>query len=287
MVNKVFCFGAGFSVRALFRYLEEIHAGDWDMVGTTRTGRDGTHIFSPDHPLNDAMVLLNDVTHLVISVPPSETGDPVLNIHGNDISAMKKLRWIGYLSTTGGYGDHKGAWVDEETPLSPTTVRGERRKLAEEAWTQLGEKMGIPVHVFRLAGIYGPGRNQIVSLLEGRARRVVKPGQVFSRIHVDDIAQIVAKAMQSDLSSRAFNVCDDESCPPQDVVEYAANMINVPLPPETPFDSADLSPMAKSFYADNKRVRNERIKKQLGVQLKYPNYREGLQACLAYDHGTG
>ena len=187
---------------------------------------------------------------------------------------------MGYLSTTGVYGDHGGAWVDEATALTPNTERGQRRLAAEEQWLALHRDHGLPVHVFRLAGIYGPGRNTLDNLRDGTAKRVVKPGQVFSRIHVDDIAGVLLASMARPNPGRAYNVADDEPCPPQDVVTFAAELLGLAPPHEIPFEDARLSPMARSFFADSKRVSNARIKSELGYSLRFPTYREGLKSLI-------
>ena len=201
------------------------------------------------------------------------------HLHAADLLALESLRWVGWLGTTGVYGDRSGAWVDEETPLEPTLARTDRRAAAELAW--LGS--GLPVHIFRLAGIYGPGRNAFRNLREGTARRIVKPGQVFSRIHVADIATVLEASIAKPHPGRVYNVCDDEPAPPQDVVAFAAEIAGLPAPPEQPYDEAALSPMARTFYRDNRRVRNSRIKQELGVELAFPTYRHGLRALLAAD----
>jgi nucleoside-diphosphate-sugar epimerase len=191
------------------------------------------------------------------------------------------MTWAAYLSTTGVYGDHCGAWIDENTPLTPNTERGWRRLWAEEAWLRLHKDHGLPLHVFRLAGIYGPGRNQLETVLDGSAKRVIKPGQIFSRIHVEDIAGILLASMARRSPGAAYNAADDEPCPPQDVVAYAAQLLGKPVPPDIPFDEAELSPMARSFYADSKRVSNAKVKEELGYRFRFPNFREGLSALLA------
>ena len=269
----LFCFGLGFSAKALARRLA---AQGWTVSGTSRAGKDGSLAFDGTRPLPRRV--FDGVTHLLISVPPGEAGDPVLACHRDDLKGLSgDIGWAGYLSTTGVYGDHGGEWVDEASPLAPTTARGERRLSAETAWRDLG----LPLHIFRLAGIYGPGRNQLVSLIDGTAKRIVKKGQVFSRIHVDDIAGVLCASIDRPQPGRAYNVCDDEPCPPQDVVAFAATLLNMPAPPEIPFEKADLSPMAKSFYAESKRVSNRRVKEELGYRMIYPSYREGLTALLA------
>ena len=200
----------------------------------------------------------------------------MLDAHAQDLRTVPTLRWAGYLGTTAVYGDRQGGWVDEETPLEPTLARADRRARAEAAW----QGSGLPVHIFRLAGIYGPGRNAFTNLRDGTARRIVKPGQVFSRIHVEDIATILEASMAQPRPGRIYNVCDDEPAPPQDVVAYAARLLGIEPPPEQAYETAQLSPMARTFYKDNRRVRNARIKEELGVRLAYPTYREGLQSLL-------
>lgn len=215
-------------------------------------------------------------------MPPGETGDPVLAAHGECIAGLgPRLRWLAYLSTTGVYGDRGGAWVDETTPLRPTSERGCRRLAAEEAWRALADRAHLPLHVFRLAGIYGPGRNPLRSVIDGTAKRIVKTGQVFSRIHVEDIAAVLDASIARPNPGAAYNVCDDEPAPPQEVVLFAAGLLGRAPPPEVDFETADLTPMARSFYAESKRVSNRRIREELGVRLAYPTYREGLRALLA------
>lgn len=278
MTHMLF-FGFGFTAKALARRLKP--AG-WPISATARSDRGlaeiGEHGY---HALNFDRLAASDVdgvTHLTVSVPPGEQGDPILLAHGELLkSRARQFAWVGYISTTGVYGGRGGAWVDETSPLAPNTERGARRLAAEEAWLGLRD---LPVHIFRLAGIYGPGRNQLQSIRDGTARRIVKPGQMFSRIHVDDIATVLQASMARPDPGRAYNVCDDEPCPPQDVIAFAARLLGLPPPPEIPFDKAELSPMARSFYADSKRVSNARIKRELGVRLNYPTYREGLSALL-------
>jgi nucleoside-diphosphate-sugar epimerase len=214
----------------------------------------------------------------VVSVPPDQIGDPVIRLHGDDLRAAARLRWIGYLSTIGVYGDHDGGWVDEDTPANPASDRSQRRLEAEDAWLRLGRDGAGPVQVFRLSGIYGPGRSAIDNLREGTARRIIKPRQVFNRIHVEDIAAVLSAAASGRGAHTVYNVTDDEPAPPQDVIAFAADLLGLPVPEDVPFEAANLSPMAATFYAENKRVRNGRIKSELDVQLKYPSYREGLRA---------
>ncbi|MDF1587518.1 SDR family oxidoreductase [Marinimicrococcus flavescens] len=279
----LFCFGLGYTAQVLARRL---HAAGWEVRGTTRDPAKAARLeaqgwrafpFQRGQPLADPASALAGVTHLLVSIAPDEEGDPVLAAHGADLARLKTLAWAGYLGTTGVYGDRGGAWVDEEDAPAPDLGRAARRLEAERAWLA----SGLKAHVFRLAGIYGPGRNQIASLRNGTARRIVKPGQVFSRIHVEDIATVLEASMARPNPGRIYNVCDDEPAPPQDPVTFAAGLLGVEPPPEQDFATAELSPMARSFYADNRRVRNARIKEELGVQLAFPTYREGLRALLA------
>lgn len=225
---------------------------------------------------------LHWATHVLITAGPEDGGDPVLaETRAGFIAEAGRLDWVGYLSTTGVYGDHQGGWVDEATPLTPSTERGKARVAAEREWLDLHRDHGLPVHVFRLAGIYGPGRGPFEKVRDGSARRIFKDGQVFSRIHVEDIAQVLAASMAQPDPGAVYNVCDDDPAPPQDVIGHAAELLGLPLPPAITFDAADLSPMAASFYAESKRVDNRRIKQDLGVRLRYPDYRAGLAAMLA------
>jgi nucleoside-diphosphate-sugar epimerase len=280
----LFCFGLGYTALALARTLI---AQGWQVTGTFRDpAHAGTAkalgvesvIFDRAHPIAKLDQHLASATHLLSSVPPDEKGDPVLDIHGAEIGrAAPQLKWIGYLSTTGVYGDRQGGWVDESSALTPTGERGRRRLRAETAWLALP----LPAHLFRLAGIYGPGRSALDTVRSGKARRVVKPGQVFSRIHRDDIVQVLLASIARPNPGAPYNVCDDDAADPAEVITHACKLLNVVPPPEMAFDDAQLSPMARSFYDDNKRVRNERIKRELGVTLKYPDYRAGLAALLA------
>jgi nucleoside-diphosphate-sugar epimerase len=284
MTHHLFCFGLGYSATWLAR---QLIAKGWRITGTCRSrdhqvelSRIGieAHLFDRDRPLGNLTELLATVTHLLSSVPPDEQGDPALDLHRAEIDAASpRLAWIGYLSTTGVYGDRDGGWVDEMSELKPTGERGRRRAAAEQGWLSLSQ----PAHLFRLAGIYGPGSSALDTVREGHARRIVKPGQIFSRIHVADIAQVLEASMARPYPGAAYNVCDDDPAPPSDVIAFAAALLNMPAPPEVPFEAAELSPMARSFYDDNKRVSNSRIKRELGVALRYPSYRVGLPAILA------
>ena len=285
--KRLFCFGYGFSASALGALLGP--AG-WALAGTCRTpggcraladaGVDAVP-FSREAPLEDAQGLLAGATHILLSIPPDGDGDPALDCHGADIAALPGVEWIGYLSTTGVYGDTGGAWVDESAAPAPTGVRGRRRLAAEKGWLAFGKQHGPAVHVFRLAGIYGPGRNALATVRRGAAKRIDKPGHVFSRIHVADIAQVLAASIARPSAGAIYNVCDDEPAPAADVVAHACALLGVAAPPLTPLDEADLTPMARSFYADNRRVSNARIKSELGVTLRFPDYRAGLASLLA------
>lgn len=268
--------GHGYSARALARLL--LPQG-WRIIATTRSAAKADMLRAEGvEPMvwTGGALPLSEATHLLTSVAPDGSGDPVLAAQRNEIAAARHLEWVGYLSTVGVYGDHGGGWVDEETPLTPSTTRGVQRVAAETAWAALG----LPLHVFRLAGIYGPGRGPFEKVRDGTARLIVKPGQVFSRIHVEDIAQVLAASIARPTPGRVYNVCDDAPSPPEDVLAYAAELLGLPRPPEVPFDPASMTPMAASFYAENKRVRNDRIKAELGVTLRYPDYRAGLEAML-------
>jgi len=231
--------------------------------------------------------VIGTASAVLSSIPPDSAGDPVLArpALAAALTGAAGLRWVGYLSTVGVYGDHGGGWVDEDTPVRPVSPRSVQRVAAEQAWQALGAGGGPPVHIFRLAGIYGPGQNALANLADGTARRIVKPGQVFNRIHVEDIAGALAESLQHPQPGGAvYNVTDDEPAAPQDVVAYAATLLGVPVPPDLPFASAELSPMARSFYGENKRVSNARLR-ALGWVPRYPTYREALAALLAAGEG--
>lgn len=286
-MNRLLCFGFGFTATALARRLVR---ADWAIAGTSTTaegaarlaglGAEGL-VFDGASPGVGVAAALAEATHVLNSIPPGNGADPVLLRHAMDIAASPTIRWIGYLSTVGIYGDHQGGPVDETTPPSPISERGRKRLAAEQAWLYLGQRSGKQVQVFRLPGIYGPGRSALDTVRAGKARRLVKPGQVFNRIHVDDIAAALALAMEGRGHHSVYNISDDEPCPPQDVVTHACRLLGVEPPPEAAFDAATLSPMAASFYGESKRVSSARAKADLGWRPRYPNYREGLAALLA------
>lgn len=256
---------------------------DWRIIGTTRDEDKAAKLLSDGiepriWPGANLIPALDAATHILISAGPSDAGDPVLNALRNEIHARRsQFEWVGYLSTTGVYGDHEGGWVDEDTSLSPSTKRGQMRVEAEAAW----QEMGLPLHIFRLAGIYGPGRGPFAKVRNGTARRIIKAGQVFSRIHVDDIAQVLFASIKNPDAGAIYNLCDDDPAPPEDVIAHAAMLLDLPVPPAQDFETADMTPMARSFYAESKKVKNDRIKTELGVKLIYPDYRAGLAALLA------
>ncbi|MBZ9800081.1 SDR family oxidoreductase [Mesorhizobium sp. ES1-4] len=278
--KRVFIFGAGYSGKAFAR----ANTADATILGTTRSEEKFAALrqagIAPllfDGALTvDIGEALEKTTHLLISVAPEEAGDPVLNAAREAIARMPGLQWLGYLSTVGVYGDHGGAWVDETAACRPVSKRSVMRVEAEQAWQALGREIDRPVAILRLSGIYGPGRNALVNLENGTARRLVKPGQVFNRIHCDDISGALWHLIGGDTGG-IFNITDDEPAPPQDVVAYAASLMGVDPPPEIPFDTARLSPMARSFYGENKRVANRAIK-AAGYRFRFPDYR------AAFDH---
>ena len=285
---RLFCFGLGYSALALARL---VAAEGWAVSGTCRSTEAAAalhrlgfsaELFDRGHPLPaDA---LRGVTHVLVSVPPDDAGDPVLDRHADDL-AQPGLCWLGYLSTTGVYGDRAGGWVDESAAPAPTGERGRRRVLAETGWLDLWRRRAAPAHIFRLAAIYGPGRSPFAALRAGAAKRIDKPGQVFSRVHVEDLARVLRASMARPRPGAVYNVCDDDPAAPETVVAYAAKLLGIAAPPLVAFDQAGLSTMARSFYDDNKRVRNALIKRELDVGLRYPDYRAGLAAILAAETG--
>ncbi|CAH2398629.1 SDR family oxidoreductase [Mesorhizobium escarrei] len=278
--KQILIFGAGYSGKAFARASKDACT----ILGTTRAAEKFEALRQAGiQPLlfDGALTLeisdaLEKTTHLVVSVAPDEAGDPVLNAARETIAEMPALEWIAYLSTVGVYGDHGGDWVDETAECRPVSKRSMMRVAAEQDWLKLGRDIGRPVAILRLSGIYGPGRNALVNLENGTARRLIKPGQVFNRIHCDDIAGALWHLLK-DISGGIFNVTDDLPAPPQDVVTYAARLMGVTPPPEIPFETAQLSPMARSFYGENKRVANSAIK-AAGYRFRFPDYRS------AFDH---
>jgi nucleoside-diphosphate-sugar epimerase len=286
-VSRLFCFGLGYSAQALAPRLAD---KGWKIAGTARDQANierlrarGCEVaqFAGEPDNREVPKLLRGTTHLLHSIPPGPDGDPVLAHYRKEIAGLRSLKWVGYLSTVGVYGDQKGRWVDESTEPKPNSERTEARVEAEQDWLRFGEETGVPVQIFRLAGIYGPGRSVFDKLHAGTARRIRKDGQVFSRIHVEDIASVLEASIARPAAGAIYNVADDEPAAPDEVVAYAAKLLGVQAPPEVAFDEADLTPMARSFYEGSRRISNTRIKSELGVQLTYPTYREGLAALLS------
>jgi nucleoside-diphosphate-sugar epimerase len=282
----VFFFGMGYSSLATARAMHRNIDPEIPIAGTTRTTDTAElladtayrmHVFDGLSPGTTLSEDLLRATHVVLSIPPDEHGDPAFKLHRETIAAAPHLEWLGYFSTVGVYGDFGGDWVDESAPTRPVNARSAVRVKVENLWQEFAEQRGVPLLILRLAGIYGPGRSAFDKLRDGTARRIVKPGQVFNRIHVDDIGRVTQLAAQRRLGG-TFNLGDDEPAPPQDLVTYAAKLIGVPPPPEVAFADAQMTEMARSFYADNKRVSNKAIKAALGIELNYPTYREGLDA---------
>lgn len=277
---RLFVFGLGYSALALARRVQK---DGWTVAGTCRraAGANALKAQGIDPVLFDgtkpiAPTAFNGTTHLLASLP-ADPDDPALRHHTSDIAAIDRLGWIGYLSTTSVYGVTDGSMVDEDTLCGPTSARGRRRLAAERAW----QALPLPAHVFRLSGIYGSGRSVFDTIRAHKAQRIVKPGQAFNRIHVEDIAGIVQASIAAPSPGRIYNVADNLPVPSADLVTYACGLMQIEPPPEIPFEQAVLSPMAREFWADNKRIDNSRIRTELGVRLTYPTYREGLDAIFA------
>ncbi len=285
-MRRLFAFGFGYSAEALARRLQE---KGWSTAGTARDPANVARLSGEDFEIasfsgepGNAEVerLLPGTTHLLLSIPPKDGGDPVLRHYRDRIASLPGLAWIGYLSTVGVYGDHGGALIDETAMLKPSNERTKARVVAESGWLSFGAEIGVPTQVFRLAGIYGPGRSAFDKIRDGTARRVIKPGQVFNRVHVEDIATVLEASIAHPHAGGIYNVADDEPAAPDEVIAYAAELLGVAPPPAVPFEAAELSSMARSFYSDSRRIDNARIKSELGVRLAYPNYRDGLRAIV-------
>ncbi len=274
-MNTLLCLGHGYTANALAARLVPL---GWNVIGTCRNAQRADDLaqegVTPLQWPGDLAPALARATHILASAAPDAGGDPFLQLAGDALRAANP-NWIGYLSTTAVYGDHQGGWVDEDTPTTPQSTRAQQRVLAEGQW------LDLQAHIFRLAGIYGPGRGPFEKVRDGSARRIIKPGQVFSRIHVADIANTLLASIARPHPGRIYNVCDNDPAPPEDVLSYAAQLLGLPEPPAVPYDQAEMTPMARSFYAESKRVRNDRIKTELGVTLQFPDYRAGLQGLLA------
>jgi nucleoside-diphosphate-sugar epimerase len=282
---RLFCFGCGYTAEALLHRLAPramTCAGTKRALPETARALPGLALvaYAGDRPAAEVRRALTDSSHILVSIPPDLEGDAVLRHYRHDLARLTQLSWIGYLSSVGVYGDCHGAWVDETSPTRPSSERSLRRLEAEYAWLAFGQEAGRRVEIFRLAGIYGPQRSVLDNLRGGTARRIIKTGQIFNRIHVDDIARTLAAAIDTDTGHRIYNVSDDEPAPPQDVVAYAAELLGLAAPPEIPFEEAEMTGLAASFWSESRRVRNNRIRQDLGVQLLYPTYREGLRSLL-------
>lgn len=274
--KKLFCFGFGYCAKALSALLAA--DGGWTIAASARTPEkcDVLRAAGIDAQLSDSPPDLSGVTHILLSAPPDAAGDPVFREHADVIARASSAVWVGYLSATSVYGDHNGAWINEETAVTPRSPRGQQRLMAERQW----QSLDVPLHVFRLSGIYGPQRSAIDDLRAGTARRIDKPGHFFNRMHVTDIARTLMASMQAPQADDIYNLADDLPAPAADVVAEAARLLDMTPPPLEPFDAATLTPMRQSFYAENKRIRNDWLKQRLGLSLLYPTYREGLQKCL-------
>jgi nucleoside-diphosphate-sugar epimerase len=287
---RLFAFGLGYSARAAIARGRGVEASGTvrsaEAAATLRRGGIEAYVFDGARFNPDLLEALARADILLISAAPGPSGDPVLAQFGAEISAALGLKRILYLSTLGVYGDWGGAWIDETSETRSTAPRGLWRLAAEAAWRDLGAARGVPVDILRLAGIYGPGRNALAKLREGDARRIVKAGQVFNRIHVQDIARVIWRLVEVGGPGGVWNVADEEPAPPQDVIAYAARLLGIEPPPEEPFKGARLSEMAASFYEDNRRIRIDKLKRELGFAPLYPTYREGLRALAAAGEGS-
>lgn len=286
--KKLFCFGYGYCSDYLSLVLQ--NHGGWDIAGTTRDPEKqhylmesgvNAFLFDKHKPLVDPAQALRGTTHILISTPPDDDGDPSFLMHAEDFARVKTLEWVGYLSATSVYGDKGGAVINENAEISPTSKRGSRRVKAEDQWMSLYDDYHLPLHIFRLSGIYGPGRSALDSVRAGVARRIEKPGHAFNRIHIDDITQTVLASMRQPRPGDVYHLADDYPSPSHEVISYACELLDIEPPPLIPFEEADMAPIARSFYKDNKRIDNTKIKQDLGVKLNHPGYESGLQACLA------
>jgi nucleoside-diphosphate-sugar epimerase len=286
--KNLFCFGFGYCAAALSIALRQYN---WTIGGTTtdlekrtylRQNGINAYLFDSTQPLPALDRILQDTTHLILSIPPTEHGDIAYEMHGQELEALPNLEWVGYLSATSVYGNYNGSWVDEETPPSPNSRRGSLRLKAEQQWYDLFLNSGFPLHIFRLAGIYGPGRSTLDVVRAGKARRIVKEGHVFNRIHIDDIVQTLFASMIYPQPGEIYNLADDDPEPSHEVIKYSCELLGLEVPELIPYDEVDyLAPIVRSFYQDNKRIKNEKIKRDLGVKLLYPDYKLGLNACFA------
>ena len=277
--------GHGYSANKLSQKL--IKNQDWKVIGTHRSKKMSedelkSGISERIWPGSDLFEEMSEATHILSSVPPMKDGDPVIRLLGEQFANLStNLTWVGYFSTTAVYGDKEGGWVDESATLYPNTKRGQQRVDAERAWINLADKFGFPLHIFRLAGIYGSGRGPLAQIQSGRKKnQVIKSNQIFNRIHVEDISRIVIASMNNPETRAIYNVCDDCPAPPEIVADYACQLLNRAPLPRVLFQEAELSPMARSFYAESKRVSNQLVKQRLGLKLKYPDYKSGIKSLI-------
>lgn len=285
--KKLFCFGYGY---VCSRLADRLRLFGWEVAGTTtdpekkdrmiEAGIDA-HLFDATRPLVDPQSALEGVTHIVLSVPPGREGGIVYELHGTDIAKLPSLEWAAYLSTTAVYGNRDGQWVDETSPPAPTSQRGSLRLKAENQWQSLFDYHALPIHFFRLAGIYGPGRSALDAVKAGTSRRIDKPGHAFNRIHVDDIVEALIASMNAPKPGEIYNLADDNPASSHEVIEFACRLLDLPIPPLIRYDQTTVAPMVRSFYTDNKRISNKKIKEALGISLLHPDYKSGLTACLA------
>lgn len=286
-MKRLVCLGFGYTARF---FAERLERGEWDVLGTRRSVPPDASDLAPAGLLAFAggavspqlAAAVKAATHVLVSVPPDAEGDVVIRRFREHLVTAPRLRWLGYLSSTGVYGDHQGATVDEESPCRPTSERARRRLAAETRWRSLCADHGLPVHVFRLSGIYGPGRSALDRVRAGATTRILRPGHLFNRIHVDDIGRALAASIGRPDPGRVYNVSDDEPAPQADLIEHACRLLGVEPGPVVPFERAKASmpPGMLSFWADNRRVDNGRLKAELDLRLRYPGYREGLRAIL-------
>ena len=289
--KKLFCFGYGYVCHHL---ADRLRLYDWEIAGTT-TDTDkkdrmiesgvNAYVFDTSRPLVDPTSALKDVTHILLSVPPTNAGDIVFDLHSADIAELPSLEWIGYLSTTAVYGNRDGKWVDETSDTSPTSRRGSLRLKAEQQWLSLFSRHALPMHLFRLAGIYGPGRSALDAVRAGTSRRIDKPGHAFNRIHVDDVVETLIASMNAPKPGEIYNLSDNNPVSSHEVIEFACRLLGMPVPELIPFDQTTMAPIVRSFYTDNKRISNKKIKTDLGVTLLHPDFKSGLSTCFAAEDG--
>lgn len=286
--KKLFCFGYGYVAEHLAKKLKQDDPS-WEICGTTRDKErlasmreDGikAYIFSDDKPFHDPLFILKDVTHILISIPPNEQGDIVFQTHARDILQIASIGWMGYCSSTSVYGNRDGDWVDETAEIRPSSERGSKRARAESAWLKTRRVAGIPINIFRLSGIYGPERSAIDSVRAGDTRRIFKDGHVFNRMHIDDIVAVMIASMSQPQPGDIYNLADDMPAPSHELIAYACGLLGKTPPAMVNYEDIEMAPMARSFYKDNKRIRNDKIKEKLGITLKHPDYKSGLDAIL-------